>query len=462
MRILLTAVFFAGALAAADDKADKKKALFTPLPAIVPAKLDRREPVDFDKEIRPILENKCEVCHSGAVKDGRYDLSTLEGLLKGGKSGAAVVPGKPDESLLCKLVGRTGVPPMPPKDEEPLTPAELALLRLWVAQGAKGGSGAATKKAIALGALPTNLRTIGALALSADAKTLAVGQGARLFLYDPATGKLLRRLADEQLKDGVAQMDLIHALAFSPDGKLLAAGGFQEAVLWDVASGKPIRKLVGFADRVVALDFSPDGKRLAAAGGPPTGEGEIKIFDPATGDLVLDLKAPHSDTVFAVRFSPDGTRLASAGADKFVKVFELPSGKLSRSLEGHTGQALDVDWRADGAVLISASADQTLKVWDYASGDQLRTIGGHGKEITRLALQRNQPLAFTASGDATVRHWNVDGGQPLRQFGGGRDALQALAIARDGSLVVSGGLEGVVRIHNGATGQLTQTITPSK
>jgi len=43
--------------------------------------------IDFDKQIQPILDNKCTTCHSGSIKKGRLDLSSHEGMVKGGKSG---------------------------------------------------------------------------------------------------------------------------------------------------------------------------------------------------------------------------------------------------------------------------------------------------------------------------------------------------------------------------------------
>jgi hypothetical protein len=462
-----TACLVAACTLLAQDRSEKKKALFEPLPPIAIEKLERREPVDFSTEIQPILESKCEVCHCGPVKEGRYDLSTFEGLKKGGKSGPAIVPGKPDESLLIKLAGRTGVPPMPPKDDEPLTPKELALLKLWIAQGAKGpgGATAAAKAALKLAPLPKNLRTISALALSADKTKLAVGQAGRLQLYDPPSGQLLRSFVDPDLGHGAeaaAQRDAIHALAFSPDGKLLAAAGFQEATIWESESGKIVRKLGGFSDRVLALDFSPDGKWLAAAGGAPTGDGELILFDVADGRSIAQPKAPHTDAILAVRFRPDGKLLATASADKFIKVFSLPDGQPQRSFEGHTHHVQGVDWRADGALLISASADQTLKVWDYASGDQVRTIGAHGRAVNCLAALRGQPWSVSAGDDGAAKLWNIDNGAQIRAFGGAGDVLMALAVAPDGSLVATGGAEGIIRIYNGATAQLTQTINVSK
>src|SRR5262249_11435749 len=139
-----------------------------------------------------------------------------------------------------------------------------------------------------------------------------------------------------------SHLSIVESLAFSPDGKFLASGSFQEVKLWDVQTGVLRQTIPGFVDRVVALAFSANSKLLATGGGPPTEAGEVKVIDVATGKVVTDFNNGHSDQVFGVCFSPDGTKLASCGADKFVKVFEVPSGKFLKAFEGHTHHVLDV------------------------------------------------------------------------------------------------------------------------
>ncbi|MCB1077493.1 MAG: hypothetical protein KDM64_06650, partial [Verrucomicrobiae bacterium] len=91
----------------------------------------------FEKEIRPILIERCYECHSsesGKTKGG-LALDTREGWSHGGDSGPAIVPGKPDESLLVEAIRYENADvEMPPKGK--LRENEIALLTQWVGRGA--------------------------------------------------------------------------------------------------------------------------------------------------------------------------------------------------------------------------------------------------------------------------------------------------------------------------------------
>jgi WD40 repeat protein len=421
-------------------------------PPIAVVALDRKDAVSYEKEVLPILEAKCLACHSGNVRRNGYDMATHEGLLKGGKTGVAILPGKSADSLFVKLSGRTQKPTMPPKDEEPLTPKELALLKLWIDQGAKGSTVARAPVAVTLRPLPANVHPVRAIAISPDKSLIAVGRGNQIMLYDAKTGDRVRTLGSPS-----AHASIVDALAFAPDGHTLASGSFREVKLWDPDSGEERKALTGFADRVVALAYSPDGKYLATGGGAPTVDGEVIVFDAATADAVLKLPTAHSDTVFGVAFSPDGTKLATGGADKFVKVFDVPSGQLLKTFEGHTHHVLDVGWKADGKLIASAGADEVIKVWDYEKGEQTRTIKGHAKQVTRLAFIGKTAKLLTCSGDATARVWDVESGRAERTLPGGTDFLHAVAASSDGTLLASGGEDGAVRVYD-AAGKLLRTL----
>src|SRR5439155_6855903 len=91
----------------------------------------------FEKNIRPLLMERCFECHSIASKKikGGLTLDLREQLLKGGDSGPAIVPGAPEKSLLIKAI-RYGDKDLQMPPEHQLPPTEIALLEEWVKMGA--------------------------------------------------------------------------------------------------------------------------------------------------------------------------------------------------------------------------------------------------------------------------------------------------------------------------------------
>ncbi|MBI3862819.1 MAG: PSD1 domain-containing protein [Planctomycetia bacterium] len=89
--------------------------------------------LNFEDDILPILEVRCLKCHGAQMRKAGLDLRRQFTIVKGGDSGAAIVPGKPDESLLIEMIEKKE---MPPKEDDPLDARQLELLRRWVASGA--------------------------------------------------------------------------------------------------------------------------------------------------------------------------------------------------------------------------------------------------------------------------------------------------------------------------------------
>lgn len=86
----------------------------------------------FQDHVAPILARHCLECHDPATKKGQLDLSRKGAALAGGESGVAIVPSKPDESLLWQLVAADEMP----ANRTPLTDEQKGLLREWIASGA--------------------------------------------------------------------------------------------------------------------------------------------------------------------------------------------------------------------------------------------------------------------------------------------------------------------------------------
>src|SRR6516225_6702333 len=82
------------------------------------------------ESIRPVLQAKCFRCHAAKPRKADLDLTSINGVLKGGESGKVVVAGNPKESALYEKVS-TGA--MPPGKKERLSQADVEMIRRWIA-----------------------------------------------------------------------------------------------------------------------------------------------------------------------------------------------------------------------------------------------------------------------------------------------------------------------------------------
>ena len=92
----------------------------------------------YAKNINPILDSNCVSCHGASKTEGGLRLDSYDGLTKGGKDGAVLIPRDPDKSL---LIARVTLPAgdrhaMPAEGRSPLKPTEIAWIRSWIRAGA--------------------------------------------------------------------------------------------------------------------------------------------------------------------------------------------------------------------------------------------------------------------------------------------------------------------------------------
>ena len=103
--------------------------------------------VDFDREIRPLLQERCVECHGSKKVKANLRLDAKMHAVKGGESGPAFVAGNPAKSLLFdRITTQDAETKMPPKGE-PLTSAQTEKVRQWIAEGAVWPENAADQAA---------------------------------------------------------------------------------------------------------------------------------------------------------------------------------------------------------------------------------------------------------------------------------------------------------------------------
>lgn len=273
-------------------------------------------PVSFHNDVRPILVERCQGCHQPAKALGKFVLTSYALLMEGSKSDdPIVVAGKPDESLLvAEITPEDGEAAMP-KNDEPLSGAQIELIRRWISEGAVDDSPASVGPQISMEHPP---------------------------VYE--------------------NLPVITSLDYSPDGKLLAVAGFHEVLLHDVSGGSdPVGRLVGLSERIQSVKFSPDGKWLAVTGGIPTVMGEVQVWDVAKRKLRVS-NVLTFDTIYGASWSSDSKLLAFGCADNSVRAIEAKSGKEILFQGAHNDWVLATVFSVDSSHLVSVSRDRSMKL----------------------------------------------------------------------------------------------------
>lgn len=95
------------------------------------------EPVDYARDVKPILKERCYACHAVLKQQGKLRLDSVAFLRKGGKHGPAVIPGKPGDSLLLERVCDAEESTRMPPEGKPLSKEQIATITTWISQGAR-------------------------------------------------------------------------------------------------------------------------------------------------------------------------------------------------------------------------------------------------------------------------------------------------------------------------------------
>lgn len=258
---------------------------------------------------------------------------------------------------------------------------------------------------------------------------------------------------------------LVWSVAISPDGHVLASGGSDHAIrLWDLVSDHESRTLTGHGERVNTVAFSPDSRILASGAGyvdvpSESADNTIKLWDVASGQVLRTLGG-HRDPVLSVAFSPDGRTLASGGDDVRIKLWDVASGRELRTM---VGDAKSIAFSPDGRILASGG-DKTIALWDVASGRKLRTLAGYrfGVESVAFSPDGRTLVAMATEGrdtHDTIEVWDVASGRESRTLVGPSASIGlTVAFSPDGRILASGWDDNTIRLWDVTSWRELRTI----
>lgn len=240
---------------------------------------------------------------------------------------------------------------------------------------------------------------------------------------------------------------------------LLAQKCYAEARLTPELSSQ-----VGPSGVVQSIAYSNDGSHAISAD-----DTAVKLWDVATGVLLRTLRG-HRATVRTVAFSPDGKRIASGGEDKTVRVWDAVTGAELRTIavssEG-AGTIVSVAFAPDGQSIASGDIGGTgLMLWDATSGQVLRKIVVRATETLPIAFSPGGKLLAASMPDANsgtnIGLWDVSSGALIRSFSGHSAPISALAFSPVNDSILSASWDGTVKLWQASTGtQLRSFYWPS-
>ncbi|MCE2413970.1 hypothetical protein J4G07_08200 [Candidatus Poribacteria bacterium] len=366
--------------------------------------------VSYHSEIDPLLKRSCQGCHHPGDPNGDLIVTTYEDLKRGGMAGDAIVPGKPDESLLIELI--SGDEPAMPQNQAPLSAEEVELFRRWILEGAHDDT-------------------------PAEADDMGEGN------YPTYTVP-----------------PVVTALAYSPDGSTLAVSGFREILLYDTTNFKLKARLVGKAHRIESLTYTADGKILGMAGGSPAQFGELQLWDTATNTLIKAMRSSY-DTVYGLSFSPDASLVAFGCSDQTVRILSIEDEKELIKFDNHSDWVFGTIFSTDGSHFVSCGRDTALKLVEVDTGSFVDDINSSNKgygEINTLARHPTKDQVLSAGEDRIPRLYKIF--REIRRDVGNTDfnliqayeaqsgTIEGVAFSADGSQFATGSAGGEARIYN--------------
>jgi WD40 repeat protein len=278
--------------------------------------------------------------------------------------------------------------------------------------------------------LTVHKKPVRALAVSADGKWLASGSEDRtVVLRNLQTGQ------HEFCFQGQSQD--VTSVAFSADSKIIASGCFdQKVTAWTLDNKHLLRTFmqprtsVSHNGPVYALGFTASGNRLISAGA----DRSINIWDVKTGRLTRTLHG-HSEAVTSIALSPDEKTLVSGSVDRTIGVWDLEIGKLRHTLSGHSAWVCAIAIGSDGEKIASVSTDGTLMVWNLHTGLAIYSKAAHANGTISIALSPDREFMASASSDRTVKLWHLATGQLLQTL----DGCDPVTFTPDGKTLITGG-----------------------
>jgi WD40 repeat protein len=239
---------------------------------------------------------------------------------------------------------------------------------------------------------------------------------AEILLWDLSRGTLLSRLK-------TPHPTFISDIAFSPTNALLVSTDWSGNIaVWDTKEQALLTELdPSPSGRILDVVFSPDGEsfltshevNLMEEHGP---EGEIRIWDTETLELVNIQRFPAASPYSKLEVTPDGKYLIAAKTGlSLIDLWDLESWvRVQDTFSEYEARFSTMDLNPDGDILAVGNQDGSVQFWDLEKDQPLgQPIKGHEDYVTGIAFDPDGDTVITSSQDQNIRLWDVQSKEPM-------------------------------------------------
>ncbi|AET38134.1 mRNA splicing protein PRP46 Ecym_2401 [Eremothecium cymbalariae DBVPG len=176
------------------------------------------------------------------------------------------------------------------------------------------------------------------------------------------------------------------------------------------APWKLMRVINGHRGWVRCVKVDPVDNEWFATG---SNDSTIKVWDLASGKLKVTLQG-HIMTVKDIAISTRHPYMFSASEDKLVKCWDLEKNMVIRDFYGTLSGVYSVDVHPTLDLIVSAGRDSVVRIWDIRSRTCVMTLAGHKGPINKARCLAVDPQVVSCSTDATVRLWDITAGKTIK------------------------------------------------
>ncbi|MGE3310356.1 MAG: protein kinase [Limisphaerales bacterium] len=207
-------------------------------------------------------------------------------------------------------------------------------------------------------------------------------------------------------------------LVLSADDTLLVSVGADGLTAWDMRTGSRLwtvnpppnvdgltAAISGDGGTIAWILQRPEPRKRVAT--RPSGRGEVvSIHRSPDGSMTREIRVAISE-VRAITLSRLGDRLATGHDDGRLRVWDLATGQLQRTLSGHLGPVIHLAFSADDSQLVSGGADREVRLWSLDVEGESSVFRGNRADIRQVGISPDQETVISVSEDAWVRQWSV-------------------------------------------------------